>query len=55
VAELGERRVVFANPQHDYPQRIIYRFTPDGSLNARVEGAVKGKTTSEEWTWKRSR
>jgi Domain of unknown function (DUF6265) len=54
MAEIGDRRIVFANPEHDFPQRIIYRLTPDGSLNARVEGAVKGKTRSEEWTWKRS-
>jgi Domain of unknown function (DUF6265) len=55
VAELGERKVVFANLQHDYPQKITYRLTPDGSLNARVEGAVKGRRMAEEWTWKRSR
>jgi hypothetical protein len=55
MAEIGDQRIVFANPAHDFPQRIIYRLTPDGSLNARVEGAVKGQTRSEEWTWKRSR
>jgi Domain of unknown function (DUF6265) len=55
MAELGDQQVVFANPERDFPKRIIYRLTPDGSLNARVEGAVKGKTRSEEWTWKRSR
>jgi hypothetical protein len=55
MAEEGVERIVFANPAHDFPQRIIYRLTPDGSLNARVEGIVKGKTRSEEWTWKRSR
>ena len=55
MAEQGVERIVFANPAHDFPQRIIYRLTPDGSLNARVEGIVKGKTRSEEWTWKRSR
>ena len=54
MAEVGDQRIVFANPAHDFPQRIIYRLTPDGSLNARVEGAVKGKARSEEWTWKRS-
>jgi hypothetical protein len=55
MAEEGVERIVFANPAHDFPQRIIYRLTPDGSLNARVEGIVKGKTRSEEWIWKRSR
>jgi hypothetical protein len=55
MAEQGVERIVFANPAHDFPQRIIYRLTPDGSMNARVEGTVKGRTRSEEWTWKRSR
>jgi Domain of unknown function (DUF6265) len=34
--------VVFANPQHDFPQRIRYRHNPDGSLTARIED-VSGK------------
>jgi hypothetical protein len=55
MAEQGVERIVFANPAHDFPKRIIYRLTMDGSLNARVEGTVKGKTTSEEWTWKGQR
>lgn len=54
MAEIGEGRVVFANPDHDYPQRIIYRRTSDGSLNARVEGTVNGQTRFEDWTWKKS-
>lgn len=28
---------VFANPQHDFPQRIRYRRNSDGSVTARVE------------------
>lgn len=55
MAEQGVQRIVFANPAHDFPKRIIYRLTMDGSLNARVEGTVKGKTTSEEWTWRGQR
>src|SRR5262245_15652917 len=34
--------VVFANPQHDFPQKIRYRRNPDGSLTARIED-VSGK------------
>ncbi|MEJ7807631.1 MAG: DUF6265 family protein [Telluria sp.] len=35
--------VVFENPGHDFPQRVIYR--PDGpnALFARIEGMSKGK------------
>jgi hypothetical protein len=33
----------FENPEHDFPQRIIYRLNPDGSLHARIEGTREGK------------
>ena len=36
--------VVFANPAHDYPQRIIYRRAGKDSLRARVEGTQGGRT-----------
>jgi hypothetical protein len=33
----------FENPAHDFPQRIIYRLDPDGSLHARIEGTRDGQ------------
>ena len=36
--------VIFANPAHDYPQRIIYRRAGKDSLRARVEGTPGGRT-----------
>ena len=36
--------VTFANPAHDYPQRIIYRRVGKDSLRARVEGTQGGRT-----------
>ena len=52
LRELRERRVVFENPAHDFPQRIIYRM--DGEwLVARVEGTVRGQQTIEEWRFAR--
>jgi len=50
----SERRVVFANPEHDFPARILYWMAPDGLLHARIEGTLKGKPASEEWSWKKS-
>jgi hypothetical protein len=50
MVELSDRRVVFANPQHDFPQRIIYSLQ-DGRLCARVEGE-NGRP--EEWCWTRA-
>jgi hypothetical protein len=55
LAELGDRRVVFENRQHDFPQRILYWLDAAGALHARVEGPRGGSTASEEWTWTRVR
>jgi hypothetical protein len=55
LAESGPRRVVFENPAHDFPQRILYWLDPRGRLHARIEGTMHGRAESEEWTWKKSR
>lgn len=55
LIESGSNRAVFENRKHDFPTRIIYRLTSDGSLHARVEGTRKGKPAFEEWTWKKVR
>ena len=45
-------RIVFENPTHDFPQRVIY--WRDGKrLCARVEGTMDGKEEGEEWCWRR--
>jgi hypothetical protein len=54
VKETGDKRVVFENPAHDFPQRIFY--WRDGEhLVARIEGSIKGKERSEEWRFSRER
>jgi hypothetical protein len=50
--ELGERRVVFENPGHDFPQRIFYRRDGD-ALVARIEGTLRGSPRHEEWRFTR--
>jgi hypothetical protein len=45
-------RIVFENPDHDFPQRIIY-WRDGAKLCARTEGTIKGKAESEEWCWSR--
>jgi hypothetical protein len=35
--------MVFENPKHDFPTRIIYQRQPDGSLKARIEGTMNGQ------------
>ena len=54
MIECNDRRVVFENKGHDFPQRIIYWRDIDEDLCARVEGDVEGKLRSEEWVWKKT-
>lgn len=49
---VGEGRVVFANPAHDFPRRVIYRRGDADTLHARVDdGGDDGEAL--EWTWRR--
>ena len=48
--EITGTRVVFENPAHDFPQRIIY-WKDGNDLRARIEGTMNGKAGSEEWKW----
>ena len=50
LKELSGTRVVFENPAHDFPQRIIY-WKDGNDLRARIEGAQNGKPAGEEWRW----
>ena len=38
----GPDEVVFENPPHDFPQRVIYRRAAEGRLGARIEGRRGG-------------
>ncbi|MDH3253831.1 MAG: DUF6265 family protein [Acidobacteriota bacterium] len=53
LQEIGERHVVFENPEHDFPQRISYRRDLDETLVVRIEGESGGDTKSAEWRWSR--
>jgi hypothetical protein len=43
------------NPDHDFPQRIVYRHTPPDSLHARIEGERGGETRSLDFPLARVR
>jgi hypothetical protein len=45
--------VTFANPAHDFPQRIVYARAGDGSLLARIEGERDGQLSSIEYPMQR--
>ncbi len=49
---LTSTKVVFENPEHDFPQRVIY-WRDGKKLCAKVEGTLKGKPESEQWCWSR--
>lgn len=50
LKEVSGTRVVFENPAHDFPQRIIY-WKDGADLRARIEGTQNGKASSMEWRW----
>lgn len=55
LIKLQNREATFENPEHDFPQRIIYRLQPDGSLFARIEGTFKGQQRGIDYPMKRGR
>jgi hypothetical protein len=51
LTELGDKRAVFENPRHDYPNRIVYELSAEGGLSATI-GQLKGGTP-RRYEWKR--
>jgi len=47
--------VTFSNPEHDFPQRVIYRRSGTDSLVARVEGTANGRTRGVDFKYHRER
>jgi len=50
--ESGPNRVVFANPNNDFPSRIEYTRTGD-TLEAVLTGTPRGDERRESWRWQR--
>lgn len=51
LVDASATRAVFANPAHDFPQRVIY-WLDGSSLCARVEG--DGGNSAQQWCWQRA-
>ena len=51
MTEMGEGKVVFENPQHDFPVRITYWREGTDGMGAKVEG--KDGQRAETWVFKR--
>ncbi len=50
LIESGPQRAVFANPENDFPTRVIYERDGD-ALTARIEGEIDGRARSMEWSF----
>ena len=50
LVESGPMRAVFANAEHDFPNRVIYERSGD-ALNARIEGEIGGQPRSLAWNY----
>jgi hypothetical protein len=51
----SETEALFENPEHDFPQRIIYRRESSDALFARIEGQEKGVNKSMDFPYKRTK
>ncbi len=53
MLSLSDREVIFENPDHDFPQRIIYRLMSDEDLLGRIEGAIDGTERAVDFPMKK--
>jgi len=51
AASASDTIVVFENPQHDFPQRIIYKKRGADSLVARIEGTMNGRSRGVDFPY----
>jgi len=54
MIEQSKDKVVFVNPEHDFPQTIIYRKISDDSLHARIEGMNESVESGIDFYFERS-
>ncbi|MND00816.1 hypothetical protein D3C83_195580 [compost metagenome] len=47
-------RIVFENPTHDFPQRVIYQGRDDDGLLGRIEGESGGEPLSVDFPMDRA-
>ena len=50
-----EKQLVFENPKHDYPQRIVYSQMTKDSIIIQISGIQQGKPSSERFSMKKSK
>jgi hypothetical protein len=50
-----DNQLVFENPQHDFPQKILYTLINNDSLLAEISGTYNGKQQSEKFPMSRAK
>lgn len=55
LVKLASNEVIFENPEHDFPQRVIYKLTDNENLAARIEGTMNGQKRGMDFPYKRAK
>jgi hypothetical protein len=50
-----EKQLVFENPKHDFPQKIVYSLITKDSIVIQISGIQQGKPSSEQFSMKKSK
>jgi hypothetical protein len=50
-----EKQLVFENPKHDFPQKIVYSMITKDSIVIEISGMQQGKLSSERFSMKKSK
>ena len=53
LTSLKNKRVVFENPEHDFPQRIVYALADEQTMSVRVDADKNGKPSGFGYSLKK--
>ena len=54
LVSVTDHEVIFENPDHDFPQRIIYRLLSDEDMLGRIEGTINGTARAIDFPLKKT-
>lgn len=54
LVSVDDNEVIFENPDHDFPQRVIYRLVSDQDLIGRIEGRIHDVERTIDFPMKRT-
>jgi len=53
LVESKNDEFIFSNPEHDFPQRIVYQLVSKDSLHAWIDGKYNGKEIKKDYYYRR--